>query len=62
MIAPVIELPAIRAEGREAMLSGMLLRMPTYPLGFTFCPYKIGSTQRANFLMGCVTACFGPQG
>ena len=62
MIYPVIELPSIRQEGFEAMARGMSYHSaPEYHHGFCFVPYRIGTTERANFLMGCVMAVFGSQ-
>lgn len=42
------------------MLRGMSMRSaPEYHMGFCFVPYKEGTTERANFLQGCVQAVFG---
>ena len=61
MTAPLITVPALRQEGYEAMLRGLTMRLPGHPLGFCFCHYPVGSTERANFLSGCIVAVFGVQ-
>lgn len=57
----MIEVPAIRREGYEAMARGMGVRLPEYPLGLCFVPekYRPDSVERENFLVGCRVAVFG---
>ena len=64
MTAPLISVPAIQAEGFEAMVFGTRMGEqgrcpPEYRSGFCFVPYAIGTTERANFLQGCCFALFG---
>lgn len=40
------------------MRMGFVMRSIQHPLGFCFCPYKVGSHGAANFLQGCVAAVF----
>jgi len=56
--APTIVLPTIQIEGNIAMQRGRALSSAATPDGLTFCPYPIGSTERANFLEGCRYAAF----
>lgn len=55
---PTIDVPAIRREGKDAMLNGRRMRAPGMEERFTVCPYKDGSIERDNFLRGCIEATF----
>lgn len=57
-LPPTIILPSIQIEGNIAMQLGRALSSAANPDGFTFCPYPIGSVERANFLEGCIYAAF----
>lgn len=54
----ILELPATQQQGKEAMQLGRAVAGPGCPEGFTFNPYKPGSTQSENFLLGCQEAAF----
>lgn len=58
MSGPLIHLPQVREQGFDAAAIGIRMRNSEMPLGFTFCPYPVGSTERANFLQGCIKAFF----
>lgn len=61
MTAPLIDVPAIREEGFEAMSIGFEARhwAPEYRAGFCSVPYAPGTTERANFMVGACAAVFG---
>lgn len=54
----LLELPATQQQGKEAMRLGRAMADLGCPEGFTFNPYKPGSTQSENFLRGCQEAAF----
>ena len=54
-----IEVPKIRREGFNGLPTGRAMRNKNTPEGFVFCPYTIGSTERKNFLAGCIDRAFG---
>lgn len=54
----ILELPETQQEGKEAMQLGRAMSGPGCLEGFTFNPYKPGSTQSENFLRGCCEAAF----
>ena len=58
---PLIEVPDIRVEGYNAMLLGGRMASNPMPGGFTFCPYAPETTERVNFLVGCINFVF-PEG
>lgn len=54
----ILELPETQQEGKAAMQLGRAMAGPGCIEGFTFNPYKHGSTQSENFLLGCMAASF----
>lgn len=54
----LIELPAVRQEGTDAMLRGRQMAGLGCPEGFTFNPYRRGSTESENFLAGCLEVAY----
>lgn len=54
----ILELPATQQQGKEAMKLGRALGGPGCPEGFTFNPFKPGSSESENFLIGCREAAF----
>jgi len=54
----ILEPPATQQEGKEAMQLGRALAGPGCPEGFTFNPFKPGSSESENFLRGCQEAAF----
>lgn len=54
----ILELPETQQEGKAAMQLGRAMAGPGCIEGFTFNPYKPGSTQSENFLRGCCEAAF----
>lgn len=54
----ILELPATQLEGKTAMQLGRAMSGPGCPEGFTFNPYKPGSAQGENFLLGCQESAF----
>lgn len=51
--------PDVQEEGAHAMNLGYLMRTRSVQQGFTFCHYKHGTAERANFLVGCCISVFG---
>jgi hypothetical protein len=54
----ILELPATQQQGKEAMQLGRAMAGPGCPEGFTFNPFKPGSSESENFLIGCREAAF----
>lgn len=54
----ILELPVTQQLGKEAVQRGRALAGPGCPEGFTFNPFKPGSAESENFLLGCREAAF----
>ena len=54
----LIELPLVRQEGADAMMRGRQMAGLGCPDGFTFNPYRPGSTESENFRAGCLEAAY----
>lgn len=51
-----IEIPEIKNKGYFAMINARVFRSYAAPEGFVFCPFKIGTNERLNFLAGVIEA------
>lgn len=54
----ILELPETQQEGKDAMRIGRAMADSGCLEGFTFNPYKPGSAQSENFLLGCMATSF----
>jgi hypothetical protein len=55
----ILDVPSIVKEGVDAARLGMNMTDQAHPYGYTFCPYRDGSVERYNFLLGCESVYFG---
>jgi hypothetical protein len=52
MKQPLVVLPAQEREGAFAFVRGMSMESDAAPLGFAFCPYRVGTVHHDNWLSG----------